>query len=604
MCGIAGVFGYGSRDRVIDLSELVLIRDHMKTRGPDAHGIWHDQECYVALAHRRLSVIDLTPEANQPMKSVSGRFIIVFNGEIYNYDELRAQLIADGCTFATRGDTEVILNLFERHGPDMVSLLRGMFAIAIWDLRDRRLFVARDPYGIKPLYYSDNGSHFRFASSVKALVAGGSVSTEPDFGGQAGFFMTGSVPEPLTIYKAIQSLPAGTWAFIGKSGMSDCIKYLDIRTLHQVLEPKAMPVGSKPPHQVARSALLDSVRHHLVADVEVGAFLSGGVDSTALIGMMRDAGAKNVQAVTLRFSEFEGSASDETEFATIAAKHYGARHHIRTVTPAEFKEDLPRILHAMDLPTIDGINTWFASKAMSELGVKVAFSGLGGDELFGGYPSFNDLPSWQRKFSLAAHIPGLGIAVRRIGSALLGRSSINPKAYSIIEMNRTLSDAYMLRRAVYAPWELKKLMGPGPAKIGLERLHSFGCLEEAPGLRSSSYFNRIAALESSLYMRNQLLRDCDWASMAHSVELRLPLVDVQLTRSIGPLAAASVSGKDLLGRAPTKPLPATILDKPKTGFAIPVGEWIGLAMSQKKKAHGYSREWCKHVASATFGDVS
>src|SRR5262249_3123554 len=267
-------------------------------------------------------------------------------------------------------------------GRAMVSELRGMFAFALWDVDKKALLLARDPYGIKPLYYADDGWTLRFASQVKALLAGGKVSRNPEPAGWVGFGLFGSVPEPYTTYQEIRALPAGSTLWVDRIGTRQTKQYFSMAEAYCRAEAASLPASDEDLRLITREALLDSVRQHLVADVPVGAFLSSGIDSGALVGLMRDAGQQDIQTVTLAFEEFRDKHEDEAPLAGEIAARYGTRHTTRVVTEQEFGEDLPKILTAMDQPTIDGLNTWFVSKAARELGLKVAISGLGGDELF------------------------------------------------------------------------------------------------------------------------------------------------------------------------------------------------------------------------------
>ena len=409
MCGVNGIFAYHYAANPIDQDELVRTRDYMAKRGPDGKGAWVSNDCRVGFGHRRLSIIDLSDAGAQPMASADGMLVVTFNGEIYNYRELRRSLEGKGRVFRSQSDTEVLLHLYAEKGEAMVHELRGMFAFAIWNAKKKRLFLARDPYGIKPLYYADDGWTLRFASQVKALLAGGKVSRDAEPAGQVGFYLWGSVPEPFTTYRQIRALPAGCTAVVDRIGVHTPRRYHSIAAVY--FEAEARSVGasrSKDSQGQIRSALLDSVRAHLVADVPVGAFLSAGIDSSALVGLMRDAGQSDIETVTIAFDEYRGRADDEAPLAAEVARTYGTRHTTRTVTESEFQADLPRILEAMDQPSIDGINTWFVSKAAKELGLKVAISGLGGDELFGGYPSFRDIPRWVRWLALPSRVPFLG----------------------------------------------------------------------------------------------------------------------------------------------------------------------------------------------------
>ena len=263
----------------------------------------------------------------------------------------------------------------------MVEDLRGMFAFGLWDAEKKALLLARDPYGIKPLYYADDGWTFRFASQVKALLAGGKISRDHEPAGWVGFCLFGSVPEPFTTYQDIRALPAGSTLWVDHIGPRETKQYFSVAGTYCSAEVSNPMKANEDLEGRCRDALLDSVRHHLVADVPVGAFLSSGIDSGALVGLMRDAGQQDVQTVTLAFEEFRGTSEDEAPIAQEVAATYGTRHTTRFVSEREFRDDLPKILEAMDQPTIDGLNTWFVSKAARELGLKVAISGLGGDEL-------------------------------------------------------------------------------------------------------------------------------------------------------------------------------------------------------------------------------
>ena len=271
MCGIAGLYAYHYAANPIDVGELRKIRDHMAARGPDGAGEWQSADRRVGLAHRRLAIIDLSERGAQPMASADGKTIVILNGEIYNYRALRAGLEANGCVFRTQSDTEVLLHLYAAKGADMVHELRGMFAFALWDTGKRGLLLARDPYGIKPLYYADDGWTLRFASQVKALVAGGGVSRDPEPAGWAGFLLFGSVPEPFTIYQDIRALPAGTTLWFDASGPAEPRRYFEVSAVIAAAERQD---PGRDGEQQVRAALRDSVRHHLVADVPVGLFLN------------------------------------------------------------------------------------------------------------------------------------------------------------------------------------------------------------------------------------------------------------------------------------------------------------------------------------------
>ncbi len=591
MCGLAGFFAHAAQASAIDRATLIAMRDRMTTRGPDGVGLWIASDGRVGFGHRRLSIIDLSDAGAQPMATPDRRYTIAYNGEIYNYRKLRAELIEAGVAFVGDSDTEVLLHLFTHHGEAMLPRLRGMFAIAIWDAVERSMFLARDPLGIKPLYYADLGGTIRFASQVKALLVDPAIPRAPSAAGLTGFHLMGSVPEPYTAWQAIRALPAGHCMKVTVAGAQEPREYARIASV--LAEARNRTVSDTD----VRAALRDSVRHHLVADVEVGAFLSGGVDSGALIGLMRDCGQQRISACTLSFREFAGGSEDETPGAIEMARRYGVDHHIRTVTAGEFAEDVDAIFDAMDQPSVDGINTWFVSKACREMGLKVALSGLGGDELLAGYSTFRSVP---RTFHFAgplSRIPGAPAAARMLIRTFAPRlARNNPKALGVLDYAGSWAGAYFLRRAVLLPFELDDAMDPGLARDGLEELSSLqpiaNSIEPDPG----SDNGRVCAMEMSNYMRHQLLRDTDWAGMAHSVEIRVPLVDFALLEALAPRIASLKpgEGKTLLANAPAIPVPANIVGRVKTGFGIPVGDWLR-GDNEHHEDRRTSRRWAQVV---------
>ena len=598
MCGIAGFHAHAASARAVSRDTLTAMRDRMAARGPDGAGLWIADDARTGFGHRRLSIIDLSEGGHQPMTPPDGRLTIVFNGEIYNYRALRDELVAQGVAFVSDSDTEVMLHLYARDGAAMLGKLRGMFALAIWDARDRTLVLARDPLGIKPLYYSDTGGTLTFASQVKALLVDTAISRDPSPAGLAGFHLMGSVPEPFTAWRAIRALPAGSWMKVDTSGVGEPVRYANVAQVladGRAADPEAVDVAA---------ALRDSVAHHLVADVEVGAFLSGGVNSSALIGLMRDCGQDRIRACTLSFGEFEGQHQDETPGAAAVAKHYGVDHHIRRITAAEFRGDMDAIFEAMDQPSIDGINTWFVSKAVREMGLKVALSGLGGDELLAGYSTFRTVPAMRRKFGPLAAIPGAG-ALARILLGATGVARRNPKAAGVLDYAGSWAGAYLLRRAVLMPFELDKVMDPAMAREGLAELDPLGAIERSVTPDPGSDNGRVCALETSNYMRNQLLRDSDWAGMAHSLEIRVPLVDFTLLKTLAPRIATLKpgEGKMLLANAPSRPVPREIVERSKTGFSIPVADWLAgnAAHVPDRRA---SRDWAKIATARSLQGVA
>lgn len=604
MCGINGIFAYNPVAGAPDEQELLRTRDAMAKRGPDGAGVWWSRDRRCAFGHRRLSIIDLSERASQPMVSACGRYVITFNGEIYNYVELMRDLEARGARFRTTSDTEVLLELFAREGAEMVGRLRGMFAFAIWDTIECKLFLARDPYGIKPLYYANDGWTFRFASQVKALLAGGKVSRDPEPAGVVGFYIFGNVPEPFTLYRDIRALPAGHLQWVDQIGPREPKRYANLAAVLCEGAKKVPEMAEL--RAVARAGILDSVKAHLVADVEVGVFLSAGIDSGALLGLTRDAGQDRIRAITLGFDEFAGTHDDEVPLAAEAARRFGAQHIVRRIGEAEFRADLPRIFDAMDQPTIDGVNTWFVAKAAREAGLKVALSGLGGDELLAGYSSFSDIPLWHRRYGWLARIPLLGsLAAEAIPLLAPRYSQLHPKAAGVLRYAGSWSGAYLLRRSLFLPDELGLYLDAEFVREGMRRLKPLAILSGALTPDPGSDCARVCALESQLYMRNQLLRDADWAGMAHGIEIRVPFVDARLLERMASAIPVLKPGeaKLLLARMPSRPLSVETVARAKTGFAVPTGRWTEKAArtphdGAQLPAGLVSRRWSRTVLDA------
>jgi len=598
MCGINAIFAYGGAAPSVDRDEVIATRECMLSRGPDAGDAWFSDDGRVGFGHRRLAIIDLSPGGAQPKHF--GSLTIVFNGEIYNYRQLRTKLEARGRRFTSQSDTEVLLQLYDEKQEAMFGELRGMFTIALWDGARRRMLLARDPYGIKPLYYADDGATIRVASQVRALIAGGKVSTQFDPAGAAGFFLRGTVPEPFTMYRAIRALPAGSYLYVDANGVRDPVQYFSIAaTLRDAVE-RDEHFADDQRREIVHDAVLESVRYHMVADVPVGAFLSAGIDSTAVVALARESGAADLQTMTLRFEEYRGRVNDEAPLAALVARQYGVRHSIQELTLAEFRSELPRIFAAMDQPTVDGLNSYFISKAAHDLGLKVAMSGAGGDELFGGYTSFKDIPRWMPVTSVLARVPKLGDAVHRLNSALSKRSRhISPKMGEIVRYGGSYAGAYLVKRGRFLASELSAILGDDIAAEGLRRLDLLKLIERTVTPDPGNAFARVAALESSLYLRNQLLRDMDWASMAHSLEVRVPLVDAHLLRKVAPaLVTRRERGKQLLAAAPRPPLPPEVRERRKTGFTLPIKEW--LTQEATGPVEFGKRSWARKVYEVMF----
>jgi asparagine synthase (glutamine-hydrolysing) len=615
MCGIAAVFAYGEAAPPVDRDEVLRMREQMHSRGPDGEGEWFSSDGRVGLGHRRLSIIDLSPAGAQPMFNADCSVAIIFNGEIYNYAELRSELSVNGYQFRSNCDTEVLLALYQMRGSDrMLDEVRGMYAFAIWDRNKQGLFLARDPFGIKPLYYSDNGHTFRVASQVKALRAGGKIDLAPDPAGHVGYFLWGHVPDPYTMFRNIRSLPAGHTIWVDRNhGARFPREFCSISSILREAEEyeirdsrfeirknsQLSTKDSQPAAELLRSALAETVKYHLVADVPVGIFLSSGLDSTTIAALAAEQGGI-LRTVTLGFNEFKETPEDESPLAEQFAKRCGAAHQTIWVSRADFEVERDHLFESMDRPTIDGVNTFFVSLAAKQAGLKVALSGLGGDELFASYPSFSELPRSVRFLSAFRHWRSFGAGVRILSAPIL-KGFTSPKYAGMFEYGGTYSGAYLLRRGLFMPWELPDLLDLEMVREGWQELQTLLRLEETlDGIQNPRL--KVSALEMSWYMRHQLLRDSDWAGMGHSVEIRVPFVDVELLRNIAPLLASKHSPtKQDMARTPSSPLPPSILNRRKTGFQVPVRDWL-LARSKydRLRKHHYGRNrglrgWAREV---------
>jgi asparagine synthase (glutamine-hydrolysing) len=554
--------------------------------------MWVSEDGRAALGHRRLAIIDLSERGAQPMVSADRRYVISFNGEIYNYRELRADLEAQGRCFVSGSDTEVLLHLYAMKGEAMVHDLRGMFAFAIWDDERKGLFLARDPFGIKPLYYADDGRTIKFASEVKALLVGGGIDTAAEPAGHVGFFLWGSVPEPYTLYRGIRSLGAGSTLWIARGSHREVREYASLRQLMLDAERAAVPRTESEAREILWAAMRDSVEHHLVADVDVGVFLSAGLDSTTIAALVSETG-RRPHTMTLGFREYRDTPEDETELAAQAARLYGGEHDTVWITQADFEAELPRLLDRMDQPTTDGVNSYFVSRAAAQLGLKVALSGLGGDELFAGYPSFQQVPAIVSLLRRVPVVAPIGRGFRLVSASLMKRFT-SPKYAGILEYGHDYAGAYLLRRSMFTPWELADVLDRDLLRDGWRELQARQSLANTvDGIAGGRL--KVSALEATWYMRNQLLRDTDWASMSHSLEVRVPFVDMALWRAVAPLAAnGGGPDKGVMARAPRQPLPDAVLARAKTGFSVPTQHWC----DEHHNGHGVERGqrgWARQV---------
>lgn len=595
MCGLVAFLRLGSGAPGADREAVVAVRDRMRARGPDGAGLWQDATGAVTLGHRRLAIRDLAETGAQPMVDPVTGSALVFNGELYDVEGLRATLSDRGASLRGTSDTEVLLHALREHGPDVFRELRGMYAAVMWDASRRRLVVARDPYAIKPLYLARTPRGIWLASQVRALAQAPGVRTGPEAAGHVGYFAFGHVPDPWTLYEGIEAVPAGACLEMDDSGR--------VRTLHSrdVLQPLREAHGGAA-HLGAEglaACVRGSVQAHLVADVPVGVFLSAGIDSSVVATAAAQA-STDVRTFTMGFGLYRGTADDEVPGAEATATALGTRHTTAWLEREDVAGVLDQLLDDMDQPTLDGVNTWFVSRAAAASGLKVALSGLGGDELFGGYPSFGSVPRAARSLRLLRKIPGLGRGLRLLLTPFTGRGR-SPKWAAVPELAGTWWGAYLLRRGLFMPHELRELLAPDMLRLGWERLDLPARLDATVAGLASDHA-RVLALESTWYMRHQLLRDADWAGMAHGLEIRVPLVDATLLQQLAPrLVATPPPSKQALRPITSGPLPDDLFTRRKTGFRVPLREWLapvedGAAM-RGKLGHGL-RGWARTVHGA------
>ncbi|HEX2852756.1 MAG TPA: asparagine synthase (glutamine-hydrolyzing) [Opitutaceae bacterium] len=567
MCGIAGYIDPSSPEG-IRREAVTRMCDAMVHRGPDDSGI--ETQGPATLGMRRLAIFD-PANGHQPMSTPDGRHTLVFNGAIYNFRALRDELAAGGWAFRTQCDTEVLLAAYATWGEGCLGRLRGMFAFAVWDAREQTLFLARDPFGIKPLYYRQDGTRLLFASELNALCAASAFSAEIDPRSMGDYLAWFAVPAPRTIYRGVFSLRPGECATF-RAGRLEVRVAWSFRSI-----PRAAKVCTSREEFIRelRGRLDDSIRAHVVADVPVGAFLSGGLDSTAIVGLMTRATGSQLRTFSIGFEEAEYSEASDAERA---ARHFGAAHSTHILTGAEVARDLDKLVAAFDQPTGDGINTYYASRAARAGGVTVALSGLGGDELFGSYPSFRDLPRLARWLPVWSKLP------RGVRNAILSRlrrgDTRRRKLADFLQHARSLHDLGALQRRVFSTGRQIDLLHRDARGAIINRSPYHPEVDAlADDLDDAGSFETISAWELRTYMTDVLLRDSDVMSMHQSLELRVPFVDRPLIEWLWRQPAAFKSdprsAKTALRDAVRDVLPPEFLrERPKRGFTLPFARWM------------------------------
>jgi asparagine synthase (glutamine-hydrolysing) len=573
MCGIIGIVARNARVAPDVLEHATRSLAH---RGPDDSGtvILRDSvhsETEIGLGNRRLAILDLSPLAHQPMHDADTGNCIVYNGEVYNFREVRKELEREGVTFTSNSDTEVILKAYAHWGEACLTKFRGMFAFAIWDARNHRLFLARDPMGIKPLYYASSGSYFVFASEVRTILGTGLVPRNLDHAGLVNYLTFGSAYDPLTLIEGIRSLPVGH-TLVWQNGSLRQSQYWDLVDDANGQTQTRM-TGSNEEHAAdnLQPFLEEAVRLQLVSDVPVGVFLSGGIDSSALVSILSRGGVTPTTfSIVFRESEFS-----EAEHSRAIAAKFHTNHHEIIVSEKNILEGISDARAAMDLPTMDGINTFFVSREARKAGVKVALSGLGGDEVFAGYSSFRNVPRMEQFAQFWKRVPG--VVRNPLASAfasLASESDQNRKLTALARGNGHTVHPYFISRMLFTPAQQEFLFPSGTQAADAANASIELTLKHAQSLDA---VNRVSYLESRCYMLNTLLRDADFMSMSQGLEVRVPLIDHRLAEAVLRLPGRwKLNGtpKKLLVGALAGSLPDEIVHRPKRGFTLPFEHWM------------------------------
>jgi asparagine synthase (glutamine-hydrolysing) len=568
MCGILGVLSKKN-----NLEKYKNVLNVLKHRGTDDEGIFINENIF--LGQRRLAIIDLSPSGKQPMslkcKKTQSKLIVNFNGEIYNYKELKRELENLGHSFFSNSDTEVILHSYEEWGNEAFSKFRGMFAIALYDENKKELILIRDRFGIKPLYYYFDENNFVFASEIKAFWSIDFIKKEIRNGAPEEFLFFGYLLQPNTFYKNIFVLEAGHYLKIRLNDENFEIKkekFADIKDYYLLPKEK---ISLEEAIKKTKEALLDSLKYHLVSDVEVGLFLSGGIDSTVLLYLMRELKQEKIKTVSAIFPK---TIYDESEKINELVQKFNTNHLELKITSKDFLENLDNIFYHMDEPTIDGVNTYFVSLAAKKAGLKVVLSGLGGDELFYGYPSFFDLTKINKIKPILKYL-GIGYLLKLFA----GEFNIKLNKLTDIINSKNLEEAYLIYRRIFGKYNPKY---PNVYEFtnNTNENNKFNNSDDSY-IRTNSYnsdYGFISFLEMSYYLKNQLLRDSDVFSMAHSIELRVPFVDNVLFEKIVPIPdeykIKNNISKFLLKEIIKDKVSDKILKQKKQGFVVPIELWL------------------------------
>ncbi len=583
MCGIAGVLGPADE---YAMKVTARMNNAMQHRGPDQGGLWKSEgKVGVVLGHRRLSIIDLSEAGRQPMIDAATGVAIAFNGECYNFRELRAELEASGRDFVSVSDTEVVLAAYLSWGSAALQRLRGMFALAVWDPREPILLLARDRLGIKPLYYTEQDGRLLFASELRALLASELVPRKLDQISLASFLWHGFVPGPRTLVTGVRLLPAGHLLCIrpGQPPEPACYWNYPVTTGASRESSAVAP---------ARDKLEEAVAQHMVSDVPLGIFLSGGVDSSVIAAMAQRSADHPVSTFNVRFEE---ARYDESAHARQVAEILGTEHHEVTLTETYFADHLDAALDCIDQPTFDALNTYFVSRAVREAGLTVALAGTGGDELFGGYASFSDLPRIRPVSQALGWLPE---RMRRMAGRAASRVMMGlPSAVYPQTRWGKLTDALAARGDLVALYQVSYglftcdfldalLLQPvQDMHWGLETARRRELTERTHGQDEPT---AISSLEVASFLGERLLRDTDCASMAVSLEVRVPLLDHEFIEALARVPTAQrfhpLRKKMMLREMTGGKLDPLLFEREKAGFELPLAVWCKRLLSRRLRA--------------------
>ncbi len=563
MCAINGIYHYGDFDPKGLVFKMNKISGH---RGPDFSDIYVDKD--VALGHNRLSIIDLDKKANQPFLSQDKQVVLVYNGEIYNFQEVKSQLT--GYSFITNSDTEVILAAYLKWGLDFVEQLNGMFAFAIWDKRKRCFILGRDRLGIKPLYYTEKKGAIFFASELRSLLATNVIDKKIDENSLIDYINYATVHAPNTIIKDVKVLLPGHLMTVDEDEF-DIFSYWDVRNSVKNIE---VSNSLDQVHFKIKELFQDSVQSRLISDVPYGAFLSGGIDSSLVVAAASKATIGKINTFSVVFDEKE---FNEGKYAQLVAKKYNTDHHEINLRASDFLKDLPDALSAMDHPSGDGPNSYVVSKAAKGCGVTVALSGLGGDELFAGYDIFKRSYQLLDKKWMFSFPPGVRLFIGSVLKKLKPSISSEKIAEVITQKYLELPYYYHINRKYYADVIVKKLIMNNSLPISRPFQFAKDHIDHGSIGFDMPFLSKISYLEMNTYMQNVLLRDIDQMSMAHSLEVRVPFLDhrlVEFVLGVNDKMKFPSTNKKLLIDSLIGWLPDELVNRSKMGFVLPWDQWM------------------------------